>query len=289
MRIVYYPGCTLYEKAKTLDQSARLACSMIDIELFELPNWTCCGTTFPLVTDNVMNLVAAARILANAKKEGDRLTTLCAFCFNVLKRTNKVIKEDKDKREKLNLFLEEDYQGDLEVIHLLEILRDDIGFENLDVKNKIALKVAPYYGCKLLRPFEEIQMDDPENPTILEDFLSALGCEVVRFPHKNECCGSYLVVSQEKTAIDCSFSILDAATKCNAEAIAVSCPLCFYNLDRNQEEIKKQSFGFEDIPVFYFTELLGIALGADIKLEGHFVDPYPLLKMKNLPVQEVRK
>ena len=111
MKIVYYPGCTLYEKAKSLDQSARLAASMVGIELFELPNWTCCGTTFPLVTDNVMNLVAPARILANAKKEGDKLTTLCAFCFNVLKRTNKVIREDKEKREKINLFIEEDKKG----------------------------------------------------------------------------------------------------------------------------------------------------------------------------------
>lgn len=267
----------MYEKAKSADDSLRASADALGIDLFELPDWTCCGAAFPLVTDNIMNLVAAARILANARKEGRELTTLCAFCYNVLKRTNRVMIEDDEKRKKICDFIEEEYEGDLKVLHFLEVLRDVIGFENIDVKRKLGMRVAPYYGCKLLEPYEEIQMDDTENPKILEDFLQTIGCKSIDFPYKNECCGSYLVVNSADAAIDCSRSILHSAQKNGAEAIVLSCPLCYFNLDQGQQTMKGRR-----IPVFYFTELLALALKIKVKLEGHFVDPYPLLESKNI-------
>ncbi|MDY6964698.1 MAG: CoB--CoM heterodisulfide reductase iron-sulfur subunit B family protein [Halobacteriota archaeon] len=279
MKVVYYPGCTLPTKASNFESSFLAVAEKLDIEIVEIEGWTCCGAVFPLVTDNIMNLVAPARNLAKARKLGDKVTTLCAFCYNVLKRTNRVIREDKEKREKLNLFLEEDYEGDLKIVHPLEILRDDIGFENLKIEKALDLKVAPYYGCKLLRPFDEIGMDSPEAPTIFEDFLRAVGCEPVIFPQRTKCCGSYLSVSSTDVAIGCSDSILNSALENGADAMALTCPLCLFNLELAQ---KSREGPIKEIPVFYFTELLGLALGLEIKIEKHFSDPLPLLESKNI-------
>jgi len=293
MKISYYPGCTLSTKAKSLDKSARAVASAIGIELVELPNWTCCGAAFPLVDDNLIGMAAAARILANAKKEGGKLTTLCAFCYNVLKRTNNVIATDKEKRKRLNMFLEEDYDGSTKVLHFIEVLRDEVGFETLSkkIKKKVNIKVAPYYGCLLLRPYEEIKLDDPEAPSILENFLESIGCEVVDFPYKVECCGSYLAISSQDAAVDCSYSILNSAIRNGAEAIAVSCPLCYFNLDERQKEMFDRYKGFRGVPIFYFTQLLALAMELDVGVDPnqHFVSPLPLLKEKGLLKMEVTR
>jgi heterodisulfide reductase subunit B len=135
----------------------------------ELPEWTCCGATFSMSADSVMGLVAPTRILASAKEAG-KLLTLCSFCYNTLKRTNRVIATDAERRRKVTTFLEEDYQGTVQTVHLLEVLRDDIGFDALAsrvTKPLRGLRVAPYYGCLLLRPADEMGFDDPEQPTIL--------------------------------------------------------------------------------------------------------------------------
>jgi heterodisulfide reductase subunit B len=332
-KLLYYPGCTLYEKASHLDKTFRKSAKAIGIEIIELSNWTCCGAAFPLANDNKMGLLAPTRILATAEtedpfksdnkeqKDSDRisdfisepssisastsestskspteskgddevyLTTLCAFCYNVLKRTNNLLSKDEYKLRKVNEFLEENYQLKVKVKHFLEILRDDYGFENLAEKIKRPLnnlKVVPYYGCQLLRPAKEMGMDDPEQPTIMENFLSSLGCEHLDFPFKNECCGSYQIIDNEYAALELSYNILNNAVKNGAEAVALSCPVCYYNLDKKQEDIKKRFSGFTPIPVFYFTELLAIALDLDIELlelNKHYVDPKPLLERKNL-------
>jgi len=247
---VYYPGCTLCTKAENLNRSAKIVSGMLGIYLSEIPDWICCGAAFPLVSDDLMSLVAPARILSNARKKGNRLVTLCSFCFNVLKRTNEVIRKDEEKREKLNNFIEEKYEGDVEVLHLLEVLRDDVGFEKIEkmVKRDIELKIVPYYGCQILRP-KEIGIDDPENPKILEDLMKCLGCEVIEFPHKTECCGSYLSITSPEIAQKRSLFILDSAIK-RANTIVLSCPLCYYNLYNKRKGIS----------VFYFTELLEKAI-----------------------------
>lgn len=314
-KLLYYPGCTLYEKAGHLDKTFRESAKAIGIDIIELSSWTCCGAAFPLANDNKMGLLAPTRILATAesedpnrnkdedkddsntepenisKSESDNevyLTTLCAFCYNVLKRTNNLLSEDDYKLRKVNEFLEENYQLRVKVKHFLEILRDDFGFNKLTEKIKqplTDLKVVPYYGCQLLRPAKEMQMDDPEQPTIMENFLKSLGCKQLDFPFKNECCGSYQIIDNEEIALELSYKILNNAVLNGAEAIALSCPVCYYNLDKKQEDIKKKFTGFKPIPVFYFTELLTIALKLDIKLlelNKHHIDPRPLLESKNL-------
>jgi len=297
VRVTYYPGCTLYTKAKNLGELAKASAKILGIEMKELENWTCCQAAFPLVSDNIMGLVSPSRIIINAEKEGDKLTTLCSFCYNVLKRTNNVLKNDVEKRTKICEFLEEDYKGNIEVLHFLEIIRNDIGFERLKKKVKKSLEglnVAPYYGCQILRPASVLKLDDPENPRILHDFLASLGCEVVDFPFKVECCGSYQILNEEvkDVALGCSYNILNSAIKNGADAIALTCPVCYFNLDKKQKEIAQKFGDFKHIPILYFTELLGLALKVDKKLfdfEKHFIDPRPLLIEKGLIENNVVK
>ena len=273
----YFPGCTLRAKAKGFDLSALASCKVLGVYLEELNEWQCCGATFPLQMDNSFPLVSPARTLASAKKTGSKLVTLCSACYNVLKRTNHVMRLDPDRREKVCSFIEEDYSGDVEVLHLLEILRDEIGFDSLAGKVSVGfqgLPVAAYYGCLLLRPPEEVGIDDPEAPTVLEDFLLALGCQPVEYPYKTECCGSYVVLHPGEFASSPSRLILESAKSKGAKVIVTSCPLCRFNLDYVQSiDVER---GDAAIPVVYFTELLAIAvgLGEDVlHFEGHVVPP----------------
>jgi heterodisulfide reductase subunit B len=288
MDYLYFPGCTLYTKAKNFDQTARNCSRLLGFELKELSNWTCCGATFPLATDNLMALLPPSRILAKAREEGTTLTTLCAVCFNVIKRTNRLMQGDGEKRETINNFIEKNYQGDLRVVHYLEILKQDIGFAQLKEKIKkplSGLKAAPYYGCMLLRPFEEMEFDDKERPMIFENFLEALGADPIEFPYKIECCGSFQSVASPDVATECAYKILGSAMKNGAEVVVSTCPMCTFNIDNKQADIKGKYLDFKPIPVFYFTQLLGISMGLDYRtlgFEQNAIDPLPLLKQKGL-------
>jgi heterodisulfide reductase subunit B2 len=290
VKIPYFPGCTLSTKAVGFDVAGRAAAEALGFELVELAQWNCCGATFPLAVDNELALVGPTRILINAQREGTRLAALCSICYNVLKRTAGFLQENEEKRERINLFVEEAYAGEVKVLHLLEILRDELGFEALS--ERIAsplegLRCAPYYGCLLLRPQSEIGLDDPDEPTILHDLLASLGCEVVDFPNKTECCGSYLTVSAAAAAEEMAYMILRSAQREGAEMVVTSCPLCQFNLDYRQADMDKKHPDFIPLPVLYFTQLLGIALGLDSAgygFENHYVDPRQLLRQKGLIV-----
>lgn len=286
MDYLYFPGCTLYTKAKNFDQTARNCSLLLGFELKELPNWTCCGATFPLATDNLMALLPPARILANAREKGTTLTTLCAICFNVIKRTNRLLQEDGEKRDTINNFLEKSYQADLRVVHYLEILKQDIGLSQIKEKVKKplnGLRAAAYYGCMLLRPFEEMAFDDKEKPSLFEEFIETLGAKAIDFPFKIECCGSFQSVGSPDVATECAYKILSSAIKNGAEVVVSTCPLCTFNVDHKQADIKQKYLDFKEIPVLYFTQLLGMAMGLDYRtlgFEQNSVDPLPLLKEK---------
>jgi len=287
MKMPYYPGCTLNTKGKGFDYSARASARELGLELVELEQWNCCGATFPLLVDNMLDLAGPARVLISARQAGERLAVACSTCYNVLKRTNKVIRENEDSREKLNFFIEADYSGDLEVLDLLQVLRDEIGFDKIKeaVKKPLSgLKVAAYYGCMVLRPPAEVAYDDPEHPHVLDDLITALGADTVDYPHKGECCGAYLAVKSADVTAEMSFTILASARRSGAELVVTNCPLCQFNLDRMQEARGRMQdsryAGFQPIPVLYFTQLLGIALGLDsegFELDKHYVDPRPVL------------
>ena len=287
MKIPYYPGCTLNTVAKGFDTSARESAVLLGFELKELNQWNCCGATFPLTPDNVMGLTAPTKVLVNARKEGDTVTTLCSVCYNVLKRTNKVVRDDKEKRGVINNFIEEEYDGSLNVIHFLEVLRDKIGFENVKsaVKRPLkGVKAGAYYGCMLLRPFEDMGIDNAEAPTIFENLLSALGCEPAPFPNKIECCGAHLAMGNEDIVTKLSGNVLSSAKNKGAEVIVTSCPLCQYNLEKSQKRLKDSAEGTQ-MPILYFTQLLGLALGQNeesLGLDKNIFDIRALLKGKGI-------
>lgn len=300
MKVHYYPGCTLKEKATNLEASTQVAMAALDVTLVEPKGWTCCGAEYPLIEEKIAGLTPPVRILRQVEREGgNQVVTTCAFCFAVLKRANKAMLDDPMKHRRINAYLKDDieidpatktkttdfapYNGDVAVVHLLEYLRDTVGFT--EVKRRLrrdlsGLKIAPYYGCRLLRPKKEVAIDNPESPRILEDFLTALGVEVVDFPFKQECCGSYLSASDPDTANEPAYRILRSARLAGADAVALSCPLCFYNMDTRQQRIREHYLDFGGFPVFYFTQLLAWALGAEVGvlgLERHTHDPRPLL------------
>ena len=276
MSIPYYPGCTLSTQAQNYDRSARAVAESLGLELEELAEWQCCGATFPLVLDDSMALIAPTRILYQAQQAGERMTTLCAVCFHVLRRSQALLERDPEMLERINWFTEQEYKGEVRVTHFLEMLRDDLGWDAL--VEKIArplngLRVASYYGCLLLRPHQEIGLDDPESPTILHDLVRALGAEPVDFPYSVECCGSYLTVKEPQVPETLSKDIVASAREHGAQAIVTACPLCQFNLDYPQRETEAGSTG-DEIPVLYFTQLMAVGLGLPEEtwgLEDHYV------------------
>lgn len=291
MKLFYYPGCTVKTKAKNLEASAIAAMKELDVELVEISSWNCCGTVFGMSTDDLLHQLAPLRNLLRVQElGGDKVTTMCSMCYNTLKRANHLMREDEEKKILLADFMSEEpvrYEGEVEVLHLLEIIRDVVGFEKLKEKVKVplkGLKLDPYYGCMLTRP-QEIGLDNLENPTILEDFLTALGAEVIKDPMKTECCGSYHTVNEVEVVVERGYGILNSALKRGADAMVLSCPLCDYNMDHRQREIVKKYVDFRGIPVFYFTQLLSVALGLEVEINHfdlNYVDPIPLLKERQL-------
>lgn len=277
MKMPYYPGCTLSSKAKALDNSTRGSMAVLGIELTELPRWTCCGTTFPLAQDNYMGMVAAARILASTAGEGGReLVTICSFCYNVLKRVNHIIRYNSEARQKLNAYLEEDYDGEVSLVHPLEICKNHLGFDVISgmVRRRLTgLKVACYYGCMLVRPASEMEFDAPDNPNIMEGLVAALGAEAVNFPQRIACCGSYQVLRDNALVMARVRDIIGNAAMSGAEVVVTSCPLCQFNLDWTQDKILSENSGYRKIPVIYFTQLLGLAL--DLPREDTSLDGMP--------------
>jgi len=290
MRLAYYPGCTLKTKARNLGEPAIAALDVLGFELEEIRKWNCCGAVYSLADDDLIHQVAPVRNLIRVKEQGkNEVVTLCSFCLNTLKRANLLMKEDAEKRNTLNMFMDEevDYGGEVKVLHLLEVLRDEIGWEALGQKIKLPLrnlKLAPYYGCTLLRP-RETAIDSVENPTILHKFLEALGATPVDFPESTRCCGSYQIISNPDNNSGYAWDILSSALSHGAEALVLTCPLCDYNLGQGQKELVKKHDGFRGMPLFYFTQLLALALELDPQV-CHFElnqgSPESLLWEKNL-------
>ena len=288
MKLLYFPGCTLKTSAKNLEKSAFAVMEKLGHELKEMDDWVCCGVVASLSDDDLMRHLAPLRSLIHVEDQGeDKVITLCDMCCNTLKQTNLRVKEIPDDLETLNSFMdrENDYKGTVTVYHFLEFLRDEVGFATIKkmVKNPLSgLKIMPYYGCMLLRP-REVAIDDREDPRIMSDLLSALGAEVVENPFTIECCGSYHTIENKEIVSNRAHRITNFAIERDADAIMLSCPLCRFNLDVRGKEAEKIYKGYKQIPIYYYTQLIAIALGLDPKVcgfEEHAVDPNLLLKKK---------
>jgi heterodisulfide reductase subunit B len=250
--------------AKDYDTSAKACARALGFELKEMQGWLCCGAVLSNVEDNLMTKAGPNRILARAEQEGDRLVTLCAGCYNVLKRTDLHAKLASPTQQSINTFNEDSYNGGVTVVHFLEVIRDQVGFDVIERAVKVPLKglrVGAYYGCLLLRPSGEMKFDDPNRPSILENLLKRLGCTPIDYPARTDCCGSYLSVGSPENSQPMSGAIVKSAHSCGAKLLAVGCPLCKYNLESSQLPGAKNAPAEEFLPVVYFTQLLGLALG----------------------------
>ena len=253
MKFSYYPGCTLRNKAKDLDAYARASAKALGFELEEIQDWQCCGGVYPLGADEIASKLPSVRALDAAKQKDQALVAVCSACYHVLKRVNDDMANVDDIRTRANNYMENDYAGETKVLHFLEVLRDEIGWENVKkavVNPLTGRKIGAYYGCLLLRPGKVMAFDDPENPTILEDFIKALGAEPVVYPYRNECCGGYISLQEKEMSQKMCDKITSSAASFEADCLVTACPLCKYNLDKSGK-----------MPIVYFTELLAEALG----------------------------
>ncbi|UCC94347.1 MAG: CoB--CoM heterodisulfide reductase iron-sulfur subunit B family protein [Candidatus Omnitrophota bacterium] len=292
MKVAYYPGCSLKSTAKNFEESAVASLQNLGVQMQELSRWNCCGTVFSLASDDLMHHVAPIRVLLRAQ-EGDSnsLIILCSMCYHTLKLSNIRVKQNPEELEKLNNLMykeETTYEGKVTVHHLLTFLKEEIGFEKIKERIKVdlsGLKIAPYYGCLLLRP-KEVSIDpNMENPLIMSEFIQALGAVPVEFAHKTECCGAYLTVGNKDLVTERAYEILEATRRRGTEMILTSCPLCQFNLDDRQREIKKKYPEFEEVPVLYFTQALGLSMGLDqqvLRFDLNWVSPLALLEEKHI-------
>jgi len=285
--IPYFPGCTLKSHAPHFERSALASAGAVGLELVEMPRWVCCGTVYSMATDDLMHQVAPVRNLARVQAAGsERVVTLCSMCYGTLKQAAALIEREPAKLETINAFLTRDagepaLEGRVRVMHLLELLAEEPRARALQeavVRPLTGLRVAPYYGCTLVRPAEASLAGAGENPGLLEEVLAALGAEVVPNPYATECCGSYHTATNPEIVARRAHAIIEGARAQGAEVLAVSCPLCDFNLDRRQAEVRRLYPHFRPMPILYFTELIALALGLEAPAaEGRLVDPRPLL------------
>lgn len=272
MEFSYFPGCSLHSVNKQYDKSCRAVFERLDAGLNELEDWNCCGATFYMSVDEITSLSIAARNLALAEKTGEELVVPCASCFTILNKTNRFLKSHIELYQNINNNLSSiglEYNLSVKVRHPLDILINDIGLELIKLKVKrplTGLRIANYYGCQLVRP--EKSFDDKENPVTMDKLFELLDAESVYFPLKVKCCGGMSIITAEDVALKLIFEILYSALENKADLIVTTCPLCHMNLEAYQDKVNKVYNKNFRIPIYYFTQVLGIALGIDEEALG---------------------
>jgi heterodisulfide reductase subunit B len=279
LKVSYYPGCTLKGTAKEFDESTSEVCKALDIELVEIPDWNCCGATSAHVTNEYLSFALPARNLMLAQEMGQDIVVPCAACFNRLKFAEKEILNKKHK--------ETGYRGDIRIMNLLDLLSQDETLKRIEKKIKKrlkGLKAVTYYGCLISRPPKITDIKNYENPEDMDKIITALGVSCLPWSYKTDCCGASLALTRTDITLKLVHRLFEMALEAGAECMVVACSLCHANLDTRQQEIADKYGKEYYIPIFYFTELMGLAMGHDVTpwFRGHLVDPTRLLKSKGL-------
>lgn len=261
----YYPGCSVKGTAKHYEESLLAAFDVLGLNLTELEDWNCCGATLALAVNELKSFTMVSRNLALAEKTGLDIVTPCSACYLVLLKTQDYIRRYPDIKAKIDRALKSvgmEYRGTVRVKHTLEALVNDVKLE--EVKNRVTrplkgFKVAPYYGCQIVRPYKEF--DHPFYPDSMDRLLKALGAEVVDYPLKTDCCGAAIAGTMEEVGVRLNYVLLKEAQKRGANCVVTVCPLCQLNLEQYQGKINKRFNSDISLPILYFTQLLGLALG----------------------------
>lgn len=290
MKYIYYPGCSLLRNASAYDISAMAVAKPFDVDLKELADWNCCGATEYFAINALPAYALIGRNLALAaqqKGNGHQIVAPCSLCYMNLAKTDHYMATSPDLAEKINLALEAGglnyIPGTVRVRHLLDIFVNDVGLDQ--ITNKVTkplsgLRIAPYYGCVAVRPGYGGGFDDPEYPMALDRLMTSLGAEVVDFPLKTHCCGGHMTQISENVALELIHRLLTNAHEYDADIIVTLCPMCQLNLDAYQDSANKFFKTDYRIPVLYFTQMIGLALGMkpeELGIGKEFVDATPAL------------
>lgn len=275
-KYAYYPGCSLEKIASSYHKSTLETTRVFDIEMQELDDWNCCGATTYFHVDAILAHTLVARNLALAEKEGLDLVAPCSACYKNAFFTNKEIKNDPDLAEHINFALEEDdlhFNGEIDIFHLIEVFANEVGPEKLKEKVTNPLKglnIAPYYGCQIVRPRKN--GEEVEDPQYFEELIEATGANATYFPERLRCCGGSLIMTSRVAALNMVRILLHSAERNGADVIATACPMCQVNLECYQNAVNEE-FGTDfHLPILYFTQLFGIALGISPKKLGFGIE-----------------
>ena len=277
MKVSYYPGCSLHGTAKEYDQSVRAVSRALGIELKEVDDWSCCGATSAHSTNFKLSVALPARNLIAAEKDAMDVMVPCAACFNRFKTAEHQLKADKALRNEIEKIVGGKYHGGIAIRNPIDIIYKEIGLDALSGKVKKSLKglkPVSYYGCLLLRPPEVCEFDNYENPVILDKILNTLGADARLWSYKTDCCGGSLTISKTDIVMKMVNKLMTMAREAGANCVVTACPVCMANLDMRASKNLR-------LPVFYFTELIALALGLkgpDRWFKLHNVDPRPLMK-----------
>ncbi|HEX7475404.1 MAG TPA: CoB--CoM heterodisulfide reductase iron-sulfur subunit B family protein [Dehalococcoidales bacterium] len=283
MKLSYYPGCSLDGTAIEYKKSLEAVAQGLDIELAELPDWTCCGASSAHVTDNQLAVSLAGRNLMIADKIGLDLLVPCSACFQRMKSADRELKAGKSVAG-----VSQSYTGKFEIKHAADLIWEKIGEKIIasKVKKPLAgLKPVCYYGCLTTRPSKITGASDPEDPQSMDEIMKAMGADVKNWSYKTDCCGGNLMLTHPALAKKLVKKIFDMAIEAGADCLVVACPMCQSNLDTRQKEICRDDGQKYDLPVYYFTELMELAFGlpgAEKYLDKHLTEAKSLLKKKEL-------
>ena len=281
MKVSYYPGCSLHGMAKEYDQSMRAVSRALNIELKEIEDWSCCGASAAHNTNFDLSIALPARNLIAAEKDAMDVMVPCAACFNRFKMAEHHLKADKDLKARIEGILGAKYQGGIAIRNPIDIIYNEIGADALAakvVKPMAGLKPVSYYGCLLLRPPDVCQFENYENPFMLDKLMGALGADVKNWSYKTDCCGGSLSVSKTAIVVEMCDKLMAGAKEAGANCVVTACPMCMANLEMRPSRDMK-------MPVFYFTELISLAMGLDGSKETfktHLTDVQPLLSQLRL-------
>ncbi|MGB9878023.1 MAG: CoB--CoM heterodisulfide reductase iron-sulfur subunit B family protein [bacterium] len=278
MKVAYFPGCSLHSTGVEFDISVREVCKELGIELEEIEGWVCCGATSAHATNHLLSLALPAYSLALAERmDVEDVVAPCAACYNRLKHAA-VLCQNEETFKKVKEVLPIQWENRLRVRNLLDLFSEMLDEIKAKVKSPLSdLKLACYYGCLLLRPPHICQFDDPENPQTMENLMRTCGAQVVDWAFKTECCGANLTIPRSDLVVELTYRILKSAKSAGADAIVTACPFCHLNLDARQADVQRVKGEIFNIPILYFTQVVGLALGIPAKklgLRRHLVDPF---------------
>jgi len=299
MKYAYFPGCSIHASAKEYEMAAQAVNKQLDVEFVEIPDWNCCGSIDAVHAYNpLLSVSLAARNLALAEHMNMDVVTLCSACFFTLSRANNMLREDAVMKEKIDKAIGEaglKYAGGVKVRHYLDILTNDVGLDKIrqQVKTPLTgLKVAPYYGCLVVRPTGIQRFDDPEHPMSMDRIVEALGAEAVYYQNKTRCCGASLAITDEDVMMEMTKSPLLTAKNAQADCIVTPCPMCHFNLDAKQKDIESHFKIDIGLPVLYVTQLIGLAFGLPSKelgLHRNIVSPNKIIEKIRMLSQAATK